>query len=235
MRVRKQFVLGSSLAALVLLFAGFHFVSSAHAPNLEERFASFRTSEKLSKKEQDGTYRFDKAHSYIGFRIRHMGLVDVPGSFKEFNGDVNFDAENIKKSSVDFTAEMKSVDTRVNARDNHLRSKDFFEVDKYPEMIFKSTQVKKKGKRYFLVGDLTIKDVTKKVTIPFRIYGPMKDERGSVRMGISGSTAINRRDFNVNYGGNLPDGTPTLSDNVFVEIHIESVKQKAEKAEAGEK
>ena len=230
--VKRGFVLGAvATAAFSLLLTGVFFNSSAHTPTLEERFAGFGPEAKLSKEDQTGEYAFDKAHSYIGFRVRHMGLVDVPGSFTDFTGDVVFNADDVKSSTVEFTAQMKSVDTRVNARDNHLRSKDFFEVDKYPEMTFKSTSVKKKGKQYVLTGNLTMKGVTKEVTIPFRIYGPMKDERGTVRMGISGATAINRRDFNVNYGGNLPDGTPTLSDRVVVEIHAESVKKKEASAD----
>jgi polyisoprenoid-binding protein YceI len=236
--MHKKFVYsGIATAALVLIgLAGLSFVSSARTPNFEERFGNLAVhSETVTKEEQNGTYSFDKAHSYIGFRVRHMGLVDVPGSFTDFKGDVRFDPNNVKNSTVEFTAQMKSVDTRVNARDNHLRSKDFFEVDTYPEMTFKSTEVKKKGKRYFLVGDLTMKGVTKQVTIPFKIYGPMKDERGTVRMGISGSTNINRREFNVNYGGNLPDGTATLSDNIVVDLQIESVKQKEQKEDTAGK
>lgn len=226
MQIRKGQILTIVAFVSLLVLAGTFFVSSAHKPTLEERFAGFGPADKLSKEEQTGDYAFDKAHSFIGFRVRHMGLVDVPGSFTDFQGDVDFNADDIRKSSVAFTAQMKSVDTRVNARDNHLRSKDFFEVDKYPEMTFKSTAVKKKGRQYVLTGNLTMKGVTKEVTIPFRIYGPMKDERGTIRMGITGTTTINRREFNVNYGGNLPDGTPTLSDRIVVEIQAESVKKK---------
>ncbi len=225
---KRKIIFSGIAAALALsVFAGFQFVTNARTPDLEERFESFESSEKLSKEDQSGVYSFDKAHSYIGFRVRHMGLVDVPGSFNDFTGNVDFDADKIKNSKVEFTAQMKSVDTRVNARDNHLRSKDFFEVDVYPEMTFKSTEVKKKGKGYLLIGDLTMKGVTKQVTIPFRFYGPMKDERGTVRMGIDASTSINRREFNVNYGGNLPDGTAVLSDVIRIELQLESVKQKA--------
>jgi polyisoprenoid-binding protein YceI len=228
--LKKKLIFSGVLAALALFaLAGFQFVSSARTPNLAERFESFAASDSsVPREEQAGVYSFDKAHSYIGFRVRHMGLVDVPGSFTDFNGDVDFDPGKIQNSKVEFTAQMKSVDTRVNARDNHLRSKDFFEVETYPEMTFKSTEVKKKGKRYFLIGDLTMKGVTKQVTIPFKLYGPMKDERGTVRMGISGSANINRRQFNVNYGGNLPDGTAVLSDNIVVELQLESVKKKEE-------
>ncbi len=218
--------------ALFVLVAVFSFSGNSNASSMtvEERIEAYAVKTKLSKEEQMGDYQFDKAHSTIGFKIRHMGLVDVPGAFRKFDGVINFDAKKAKNSKVEFTAEMKSVDTGINARDNHLRSKDFFEVQKYPEMSFKSTKVKKKGKRYIVTGDLTMKGVTKQVRIPMRMYGPIKDGRGTIRMGVTGQTVINRRAFNVNYGSNLPNGTPMLSDNVVVDLQIESVKKKPKQA-----
>ncbi len=232
MRRNKFIFTGVAAVFTLALFLNVYFVSSANTMTMEQRFANL-ASESVSKEEQKGTYTFDKAHSYIGFKIKHMGLVDVPGSFTDFAGEIAFDAEEVKNSSVEFTAQMKSVDTRITARDNHLRSKDFFEVETYPEMKFKSKAVKKKGKRYFITGDLTMKDVTKEVTFPVRIYGPIKDARGTVRMGVVGSTGINRREFNVNYGGDLPNGTPVLADTVIVDLQIETVKKKEEPADAG--
>lgn len=233
MHIKRFLFSGIFAAAAVGLFLDFYFVSGAATPNLEERFETFASKDALSEEEQSGVYGFDKAHSYLGFKIKHMGLVDVPGSFTDFTGEIAFDADKISNSKVGFTAQMKSVDTRIDARDNHLRSKDFFEVDTYPEMKFESTEIKKKGGRYMITGNLTMKDVTKEITIPVNMYGPIKDSRGAVRMGIVGSTGINRRDFNVNYGGDLPNGTPVLADTVIVDIQIESVKKKEEGAEAG--
>lgn len=233
--MRKTLVMisGSVAVSLTLVFGSFFFVSNATSPTMAERFQAFSAGDPPSKEEQMGEYSFDKAHSYIGFKIKHMGLVDVPGGFTDFTGDINFDSKDVEKSKVEFAVQMKSVNTRVDARDNHLRSKDFFEVETYPEMKFKSTKIEKQGGRYFVTGDLTMKDVTKEITIPVTIYGPIKDQRGTVRMGIVGSTGINRREFNVNYGGDLPDGTPVLADTVIVDVQIESVKKKAEGAEAG--
>lgn len=230
----KRFVFsGIFTAVAAALFVNLYFVSDAAVPNMEQRFSTLASADALTEEEQSGDYGFDRAHSYIGFKIKHMGLVDVPGSFKDFSGEITFDADKINNSKVAFTAQMKSVDTRIDARDNHLRSKDFFEVDTYPEMKFESTEIKKKGGRYMVKGNLTMKDVTKEVTIPVNMYGPIKDARGAVRMGIVGSTGINRRDFNVNYGGDLPNGTPVLADTVIVDIQIESVKKKEEGADAG--
>ncbi|HMS43267.1 MAG TPA: YceI family protein [Pyrinomonadaceae bacterium] len=170
-----------------------------------------------------GSYTFDKAHSAIGFRVMHMGLADVPGYFKDFKGTVNYDAKDVTKSSVEFTAMMTSVDTRIEGRDKHLRSADFFDVEKFPEMTFKSTKVEKKGKKLMVTGDLTMRGVTKSITFPFTVAGFLTDQRsGGMKMGVFAETTINRRDFGVNYGTNLPNGTPMLSDNVVVVLNIEA-------------
>lgn len=222
---------GILAAALLFIAASFMSVSKAELMNMEERFETISTGEKLSKAAIKGDYAVDRAHSYLGFRVTHMGLAEVPGSFKDFKGTVSYDAKNVKNSTVEFTAMMKSVDTRVNGRDNHLRSKDFFEVEKYPEMTFKSTRVKKKGKNKVRVyGNLTMKGVTKEVMIPVKLYGPIKDQRGNMKMGVRGKTAINRRDFGVNYGRNLPNGTQMISDLVTIDIQLETV-MRAKKAD----
>ena len=174
-----------------------------------------------------GTYNFDKAHSFIGFKVRHMGLVDVPGFFREFTGTVNFDNKDVTKSTVEFTAKATSVDTGVAGRDNHLRTKDFFEVEKFPDITFKSTKVTKKGKNYMLTGDFTMKGVTKSITFPFEIAGWLPaDEKSGGKMGIAAETTINRRDYGVNYGTNLPSGIAALSDDIKIVLQIEAGKKK---------
>ncbi len=176
---------------------------------------------------ESGVYNFDKAHSFIGFKVRHMGLIEVPGFFRDFTGEVNFDSSDVSKSSVTFKAMTTSVDTGVAGRDKHLRTADFFEVEKYPEMTFKSTKVEKKGKGWVVTGDLTMKGVTKSVTIPFQIVGWLPaSERAGMKMGIAGETMINRRDFGVNWGSNLPSGIPVVSDEVKVVLQIEAGKAK---------
>ena len=189
------------------------------------------SSERLSSYNQasgeSGVYSFDKAHSFIGFKVKHMGLIEVPGFFRDFTGDVNFDAKDVSKSSVTFKAMMTSVDTGVAGRDAHLRRADFFEVEKYPEMTFKSTKVEKTGSGWTVTGDLTMKGVTKSVSIPFAITGWLPgSERGGPKMGIAGETMINRRDFGVNYGNNLPSGIPAIGDDVKVVLQIEAQKAK---------
>ena len=168
-----------------------------------------------------GAYAFDKPHSFIGFKVKHNGLIEVPGFFRDFTGTVNFDSKDIAKSTVEFTAKATSVDTGVAARDNHLRTKDFFEVETYPDITFKSTQVEMKGKVWMLTGDLTMKGVTKSITIPFQISGWLApDERSGGKMGITGETTINRRDFGVNYP-NL-----VVSDEIKIVLQVEAGKKK---------
>ncbi len=181
--------------------------------------------EKAMKAAEAGTYNFDKAHSFIGFKVTHMGLIDVPGFFRDFTGTVNYDTADPTKSSVDFKAMVTSVDTGVAGRDAHLRRADFFEVEKFPELTFKSTKVEKKGKGWIVSGDLTMRGVTKPVSIPFEVTGfvPGSDRAGA-KIGITGETVINRRDFGVNYGSNLPSGVPQIADQVKVVLAIEAAK-----------
>ena len=174
-----------------------------------------------------GNYDFDRAHSFIGFKARHMGLIEVPGFFRDFTGTVKFDSKDITKSTVEFTAKVTSVDTGVAGRDNHLRSADFFEVAKFPDLTFKSTKVEKKGKSWMLTGDLTLKGVTKSVSFPFDIVGWLPaDQRNGGRMGIAAETTINRKDYGVNYDSKLPSGVSSVSDDIKVVLQIEAVKKK---------
>ncbi|MBA2379483.1 MAG: YceI family protein [Blastocatellia bacterium] len=218
-----------SLLSLVLISAvAFVVVStSTHAGDLEfaERFGSTQVIG------ESGTYSFDRAHTFIGFRIKHLGLIDVPGYFRDFTGTINYDAKEPAKSSVQFTAKMTSVDTGVAGRDNHLRTADFFEVEKYPEMTFKSTKVEKAGENWNVTGDLTMKGVTRSVSLPFQLTGFLPgNERQGMRMGVTAETIINRRDFDVTYGNDLPGGVPVIGNDVTVWLQIEALKQREEPA-----
>ena len=181
--------------------------------------------EKVMKAAEAGTYNFDKAHGFIGFKVKHMGLIEVPGFFRDFTGTVNYDNADPTRSTVEFTAKATSVDTGVAGRDRHLRTADFFDVEKFADLTFKSTKVEKKGKGWIVSGDLTMRGVTKAVTIPFEITGfvPGSDRAGA-KIGIAGETLINRRDFGVNYGTNMPSGIPVIADQVKVVLQIEAGK-----------
>jgi polyisoprenoid-binding protein YceI len=174
-----------------------------------------------------GNYTIDPMHTSIYFQINHMGLTNVHGRLGKFEGKIVQNAD-LSRSSVQFTAQTDSIDTNVAPRDTHLKSKDFFEVEKYPTLNFKSTKIGKWGDGYVAVGDLTIKDVTKQVRIPFKYYGPLpgggdQPERIGI---IAEPIQINRRDFNVNYGNNLPNGIPAIGDYVTILLAVEATRDK---------
>ena len=215
----KRFALLTAIAVFALLV-----FSNPGTEAVEQQFAERFTQDKVG---DSGAYAFDKAHSFIGFKVKHMGLIEVPGFFRDFTGTVNFDSKDISKSTVEFTAKVTSVDTGVAARDNHLRTADFFEVEKYPDLTFKSTKVEKKGDSWMLTGDFTLKGVTKSITFPFQISGWLPaDQRSGGKMGIVAETSINRRDYGVNYGNTLPNGVAALSDNVKIMLQIEAQKRR---------
>ncbi len=172
-----------------------------------------------------GDYKIDPAHSTVGFSIRHYEINWVVGRFKDFDGTIRFDDADITKSSVEFAAKIASVDTGVAARDQHLQKDDFFDVAKYPQMMFKSTRVERKGKNgYVLHGDFTLHGVTKPVAIPFTIAGAIKDSRGNTRFGIEAQTKINRRDYGMNYGSTLPGGGFDIGNEVTINLNLEALK-----------
>ncbi|MEP7212641.1 MAG: YceI family protein [Acidobacteriota bacterium] len=199
--------------------------TNAVGKTFEEQFI---VDGKPGKMGDAGVYNFDKPHSFIGFKVRHLGLIEVPGFFRDFTGAVNFDPADVTKSTVEFTAKAASVDTGVAPRDKHLRTADFFDVEKYPDITFKSTKVEKKGKGWVITGDFTMRGVTKPISFPFQIAGWLPaDERSGGKMGITAETTINRRDYGVNYGDNLPSGVAAVSDNVTITLQIEAGKSKA--------
>jgi polyisoprenoid-binding protein YceI len=171
-----------------------------------------------------GDYKIDPAHSVIGFAVRHLEINWVEGRFKEFEGAIHYDDKDVTKSSVEFTAKVESIDTGVAPRDKHLRTADFFEVEKYPTLTFKSTRVERKGKAYVLHGDLTIKGVTKAVQLPFDITGAVKDPWGNTRFGVSAETKINRRDFGINYGSAFAGGGLDVGNEVNITLRLEALK-----------
>ena len=218
-----------TMLAVIAIFALLVF-SNAGAEAVDHQFAERFTQDKVG---DSGAYAFDKAHSFIGFKVKHMGLIEVPGFFRDFTGTVNFDSKDISKSTVEFSAKVTSVDTGVAARDNHLRTADFFEVEKYPDLTFKSTKVEKKGDGWMLTGDFTLKGVTKSITFPFQISGWLPaNQRNGGTMGIVAETSINRRDYGINYGNTLPSGVASLSDIVKIILQIEAQKRREAPAAA---
>jgi polyisoprenoid-binding protein YceI len=172
-----------------------------------------------------GTYTLDPTHSRIGFVARHAMVTKVRGSFNEFSGSGSFDAENPANSSLSLTVQAASIDTRNADRDAHLRSNDFFAMDQYPEITFNSTSVDQvEDDRYAVTGDLTIKGVTRPVTVEFELAGGAVDPYGNLRIGLEGSTTINRKDFGVTWNAALETGGVLVGEKVVLEFEVSAVK-----------
>ncbi|HEY0868049.1 MAG TPA: YceI family protein [Fimbriimonas sp.] len=170
-----------------------------------------------------GAYTTDAAHTSVGFEIDHLGIARVQGRFAKTNGKIQFDPKNVTQGSVNFTIATDSIDTAIAPRDTHLKSADFFDAAKYPEIKFQSTKVRKDGERYVADGNLTIKDVTKPVSIPFTVHGPITDPWGKSRIGvIAEPIKLNRQDYNVAYNDKLPSGVSSVGDEVTIRLSVEA-------------
>lgn len=208
-------------AALAGLFA----LSFVGGPGAVEAGAQARDAKVAYVPIPAGEYKIDPAHSVIGFAIRHLEINWVEGRFNSFEGTVNYDDKDVTRSSVEFSAKVESIDTGVAGRDKHLRTADFFEVEKYPTMTFKSTRVERKGKDgYVLHGDLTLKGVTKPVQLPFQVTGAVKDTRGNTRFGVEAKTKLNRRDFGITYGNAFAGGGLDVGNEVMIELRLEALR-----------
>ena len=176
---------------------------------------------------QTSTWNIDPAHSTAQFTVRHMGISNVTGNFTKVSGTVALDEKDITHSQASASIDVNSVDTRVEMRDKDLRSPNFFEVEKYPTMEFKSKSIRKNGDKLQMVGDLTIHGTTREVTLD--VDGPtaeIADPWGNARRGFSATTAINRKDFNLTYNNLLKTGEAVVGDNVKIQIDVELVRKK---------
>ncbi|WP_433159583.1 YceI family protein [Kribbella sp. CA-247076] len=172
-----------------------------------------------------GDYTIDTAHSRVGFVARHAMVTKVRGSFNEFEGTIHLDGENPANSSGRVTIQAKSIDTRNGQRDDHLRSNDFLDMDNHAEITFVSTAIKQDDDAEFtVVGDLTVRGVTKSVEIPFEFTGSATDPYGNQRVGLEGSVVINRKDYGVNWNAALETGGVLVSEKVTLEIEVSAIK-----------
>jgi polyisoprenoid-binding protein YceI len=206
--------LTAGLAAFVALHPGVGFAEPRIAVGEATPFAP------------PASYTIDPMHGNIAFEITHLGLSEVHGRFNKFSGKIREDAQEIGKSSVEFTAQADSLDTALAMRDEHLRGPEYFDTARYPELTFKSTTVARAGDGYVVTGDLTIKGQTKSIVLPFKHYGPLSLKGvgdDSTRVGIIAEPiTIKRSDFGVGKDIRLPDGTEGASDAVTVRISLEA-------------
>ncbi len=171
-----------------------------------------------------GDYALDVTHTRLGFSARHAMVTTVRGGFNTFEGTAHIDAANPAASKVDLRIETASISTGVADRDGHLRSADFFDVENYPAITFVSTSVARDGADWTVTGDLTIKDVTKPVTIEFEQTGSAKDPFGNTRIGFEGGTAISRKDWGLTWNAALETGGVLVSDKVKLEFDVSAIK-----------
>jgi polyisoprenoid-binding protein YceI len=176
-----------------------------------------------------GDYTLDTAHSRLGFLARHAMVSKVRGLFKEFDGQLHIDAQDPTKSSAEVTIQVASIDSQQPDRDTHLRSADFFDVENYPTITFKSTKAEVVDTdTYRLSGDLTIRDATHPVTIDLEFSGAINDPFGLFRIGFEGSVVVNRRDWGLGWNMALDTGGLLVSEKITIELDIAAVRPGAE-------
>ena len=171
------------------------------------------------------TFIIDKAHSEATFQVRHL-VTKVRGHFADFAGTIQFNDEALDQSSVSFTIQAASIDTKTNDRDAHLRSEDFFFVDKHPQITFVSSKISKKGDEdYDVRGTLTIRGVAKEISLPVTFLGHAKDPWGNARLGFEAETTINRKDFGLTWNAALETGGFLVGDEVKISLQIQAIAQ----------
>lgn len=165
-------------------------------------------------------YKIDPAHSSVTFSVRHMMLSNVPGRFSQISGTILLDEKDMTRSSVEAVIKTTSISTDNEGRDKDLRGPNFFDAEKYPDATFKSKKIEKRGDQWVAIGDLTIKDVTKQVEMPFEFskgstpFGPA--------IGISSSLKINRQDYHVTYNRVMDNGGLVVANDVKLELNLEA-------------
>jgi polyisoprenoid-binding protein YceI len=219
MNIHKLFLIKQTLASVA---AALLLISSVHAAD---------------------TYKIDPAHATITFSVRHLGINNVKGKFKEFEGSIVLDNGTITEASG--TIQVKSVDTGVTQRDDHLRTVDFFDATNYPTITFKTKRIKKHrviGRRHNLwdgrmtmVADFTMHGVTKELKLSAKQSGPTKDPWGNVRIGLEATTKLNRNDYGINFHQVLETGALLVGKEIAIEINAEAIKEPASKSSSDNK
>ena len=172
-----------------------------------------------------GTWTIDASHTRIGFVARHAMVTKVRGAFNEFEGSAVVDGDDVTKSSAKVVIKVASIDTRNEQRDGHLRGNDFLALDEYPDITFASSSVRPTGDTSLEVtGDLTIRGVTREVTVPFEYEGAATDPFGNLRAGFEGSLVINRKDYGVSWNAALEAGGVLVSEKVTLEFEVSAIK-----------
>ena len=184
------------------------------------------TAAAIERTDLTGDYAIDPTHSRIGFVARHAMVSKVRGSFNEFEGSASINGEDPSRSSVSLTIQAKSIDTRNEDRDAHIRSNDFFSMDEFPEITFASTSiVTREDDTYTVTGDLTMRGVSRAISFDLEHTGSAIDPWGNLRVGFDGSVVVNRKDWGINWNAGLEAGGVLVGEKVTLEFEIAAVKQ----------
>jgi polyisoprenoid-binding protein YceI len=170
-------------------------------------------------------YELDPVHTRIGFTARHLMINNVSGRFTDFTGNILYDEQDVTKSSVAVKIQTASVSTENKMRDDDLRSANFFDIAKYPEITFQSSRIEKQGDGYTCVGTLTMHGVSKEITIPFTILGKVKDPWGNTRVGLEAELKVDRRDWGLTYSKTLDSGGLVVGNDIKIDLNVEAVKK----------
>ncbi|GAA1340123.1 MULTISPECIES: YceI family protein [Kocuria] len=185
-----------------------------------------------AQSELTGTWSIDPTHSRVGFSSRHAMVTKVRGAFNDVSGTAQLDAEDMSRSQVRVVLQVASVDTRSPQRDAHLRSADFFDAQQHPTIEFDSTAVDEVDENQFIVtGELTIRGVTRTISVPLELLGVDTDPFGQLRAGLEGSRRIDRKDWGVSWNTPLDSGGVLVSDKITLEFELSLVKEAPAEAE----
>jgi len=176
-------------------------------------------------------WNIDATHSGINFSIRHMVVAKVRGRFAKYTGALELDDDELTRSAVEATIDASSIDTGTPQRDEHLRSADFFDVERFPELRFRSKRIEKiEDARYRVIGELTVRDVTREVALDVEYGGRAKDPWGNERVGFIAKTALDRKDFGLKWNQALEAGGVLVGDRVDIELEVQAVRAAAVQA-----
>lgn len=167
----------------------------------------------------------DPAHTEVQFKVKHLVISTVTGTFKSFSGSIETSEDDFNNAEVEFALDVNSIDTNQTDRDNHLKSADFFDAAAYPQITFKSTSLEKTGDRYVLKGNLTIKSITKAVTLDAQFGGSATDFYGNLKAGFEVSGKINRKEFGLTWDGITEAGAIVVGEEVRLNINLQFAKQ----------
>ena len=182
-------------------------------------------------KPRTSTWSIDPTHSIAEFAVKHLVVTTVKGRFRDLEGTLRIDEGQPENSYVEVNIAVASVDTNVEDRDNHLRSDDFFNAEKYPKITFRSRRIERfDGTRFKLHGDLTIRDVTKEVVLDGEYEGQIEDPWGNNRAGFTATTEISRKEFGIRWNQLLEGGGAVVANNVKIALHIEAIRKEDEEA-----